>query len=446
MSEMVEVKVPDIGDFDDVEIIEVLVAVGDVVAEEDSLITVETDKATMEIPSSHAGTVKEIKVKLGDTISKGGLVVVLESTGSASGATATTPAETAKEEAPAVAEVKQEAPQPAVVQETPKSVQASLAPLDTPSPTANIDPVSFKNAHASPALRKFARELGVDLTKINGTGRNARIVKEDVQAFVKQIMESGGRSNSAGGSALGVEPMPEIDFSKFGEIETKPLSKINKLTGKFLHRNWVTIPHVTQFDEADITSLEAFRKQLNKEHEKEGIKFTMLSFIMKAVAVGMKKYPRFNSSLDPSGENLIMKSYFNIGVAVDTPDGLVVPVVRDVDTKSLIDISKELKEISVKARDKKLKPSDMQGGSMSISSLGGIGGTKFTPIVNAPEVAILGVSKAEMKPVWNGSEFEPKLMCPLSLSYDHRVIDGADGARFVVYVSHMLADARRLLI
>jgi len=439
MSEMVEVKVPDIGDFDDVEIIEVLVAVGDVVAEEDSLITVETDKATMEIPSSHSGTVKEIKVKLGDTISKGGLVVVLDSSGEAAEVKEEAPTPVSEVAAEPVAAA--EAPKPA-----PKSAQASLAPLDKPSPTANIDPVSFKNAHASPALRKFARELGVDLTEVSGTGRNARILKEDVQAFVKQIMETGGRSNSAGGSALGVDPMPEIDFSKFGEVETKPLSKINKLTGKFLHRNWVTIPHVTQFDEADITSLEAFRKQLNKEHEKEGIKFTMLSFIMKAVAVGMKKYPRFNSSLDPSGENLIMKNYFNIGVAVDTPDGLVVPVVRDVDTKSLIDISKELREISIKARDKKLKPSDMQGGSMSISSLGGIGGTKFTPIVNAPEVAILGVSKAEMKPVWNGSEFEPKLMCPLSLSYDHRVIDGADGARFVVYVSHMLADARRLLI
>jgi len=436
----VEVKVPDIGDFDDVEIIEILVAVGDVVAEEDSLITVETDKATMEIPSSHSGTVKEIKVKLGDTISKDGLVVILESSGAAA------------------VEVKEEAPKPATqeakaasVEEAPKPAPApAAAPAPKvehkPSPTANINPESFKSAHASPALRKFARELGVDLTNVSGTGRNSRIVKEDVKAFVKQIMETGGSSNNAGGSELGVEPMPEIDFSKFGEVETKPLSKINKLTGKFLHRNWVTIPHVTQFDEADITSLEAFRKQLNKEHEKEGVKFTMLSFIMKAVAVGLKKYPRFNSSLDPSGENLIMKNYFNIGVAVDTPDGLVVPVVRNVDTKSLIDISKELKEISIKARDKKLKPSDMQGGSMSISSLGGIGGTKFTPIVNAPEVAILGVSKAEMKPIWNGSEFEPKLMCPLSLSYDHRVIDGADGARFVTYVSHMLADARRLLI
>jgi len=362
-------------------------------------------------------------VKLGEYIAQSGLVVVLESSGAAAAAT---PPETVKEEAPSIADVKQEVPQAAAVQEAPKpapqSAPAALEPLEKSSPTANINPEHFKSAHASPALRKFARELGVDLTKVNGTGRNARIVKEDVQAFVKQIMETGGRSNTGSASALGVEPLPVIDFSKWGEIETKPLSKINKLTGKFLHRNWVTIPHVTQFDEADITSLEAFRKQSNKEYEKECFKFTLLSFIMKAVAAGLKKYPRFNSSLDATGENLIMKNYFHIGVAVDTPDGLVVPVVRDVDKKSIVDISIELREISIKARDKKLKPSDMQGGCMSISSLGGIGGTKFTPIVNAPEVAILGVSKADIKPVWNGLEFEPKLMCPLSLSYDHRVV------------------------
>ncbi|MCK5724416.1 MAG: dihydrolipoyllysine-residue acetyltransferase, partial [Gammaproteobacteria bacterium] len=417
------------------------------VAEEDSLITVETDKATMEIPSSHSGTVKEVKVKVGDTISQGGLVVVLESSGAAAVkeeepklASAPTPAAEAVVEDAAAAE-------PVAVAEAPKSAPAPAPKVEhKSSPTANINPERFKSAHASPALRKFARELGVDLTEVSGTGRNSRILKEDVKSFVKQVMKTGGRSNGAGGTVLGVEPMPEIDFSKWGEIETQPLSRINKLTGKFLHRNWVTIPHVTQFDEADITSLEAFRKQSNKEYEKEGVKFTMLSFIMKAIAAGLKKYPRFNSSLDATGENLIMKNYFHIGVAVDTPDGLVVPVIRDVDKKSLVDISIELRELSGKARDKKLKPSDMQGGCMSISSLGGIGGTKFTPIVNAPEVAILGVSKAEMKPVWNGTEFEPKLMCPLSLSYDHRVIDGADGARFVTYISHRLADARRLLL
>jgi len=431
MSEMVEVKVPDIGDFDAVEIIEVLVAVGDQIAEEDSLITVESDKASMEIPSSHAGTVKEIKVNVGDSIAEGAVVVVVEASGAA-----------------APAEVVVEAPKEAAAApvEAVKPAPAAMPAIENkPSPTANINPVSFKNAHASPAVRKFARDLGVDLSKVGGSGRNERIVKEDVQGFVKKVMSTGGGAVN-GGSALGVEAMPDIDFSQFGEIEIKPLSKINKLTGKFLHRNWVTIPHVTQFDEADITSLEAFRKQSNTEYEKEGVKFTMLVFIMKAVAAGLKKYPRFNASLEPSGENLILKNYFNIGVAVDTPDGLVVPVVRDVDKKSLVEISKELREISVKAREKKLKPSDMQGGSMSISSLGGIGGTKFTPIVNAPEVAILGVSKADMKPVWNGSEFEPKLMCPLALSYDHRVIDGADGARFITYVSHLLADARRLLL
>lgn len=432
MSEMVEVKVPDIGDFDSVEIIEVLVSAGDQVAEEDSLITVESDKASMEIPSSHAGTVKEVKVNVGDSIAEGGVVVVLETSASAA-----TPAPIVEPEVKDV-QVVEKAATPAVA--------PAPAVIEKLSPTANIDPVSFKNAHASPAVRKFARELGVDLSKVGGSGRSSRIVKEDIQSFVKSVMSSGGASVKGGGAALGVEPMPEIDFSQWGEVEIQALSKINKLTGKFLHRNWVTIPHVTQFDEADITSLEAFRKQSNAEYADQGVKFTMLSFIMKAVAAGLKKYPRFNSSLEPSGENLILKNYFNIGVAVDTPDGLVVPVVKDVDKKSLVEISMELREISGKARDKKLKPSDMQGGCMSISSLGGIGGTKFTPIVNAPEVAILGVSKADMKPVWNGSEFEAKLMCPLSLSYDHRVIDGADGARFITYVSHLLADARRLLL
>ena len=386
----------------------------------------------MEIPSSHAGTVKDVKVKVGDLIAEGAVIVILE-TDAAAGSAGEVKQAPVKQPAPAAATKAAEKTAP--IAASPVSIK--------PSPTASINPVSFKNAHASPAVRKFARELGVDLSKVSGSGRNARIVKDDVQGFVKQLMTSGAASS---GSGLGVEAMPDIDFSQFGEVEIQALSKINKLTGKFLHRNWVTIPHITQFDEADITSLEAFRKQSNLEYADQGVKFTMLSFIMKAVAAGLKKYPRFNSSLEPSGENLILKHYFNIGVAVDTPDGLVVPVVRDVDKKSLVEISMELREISGKARNKKLKPADMQGGSMSISSLGGIGGTKFTPIVNAPEVAILGVSKAEMKPVWNGSEFEPKLMCPLSLSYDHRVIDGADGARFITYVCHLLADARRLLL
>ncbi len=432
MSEMVEIKVPDIGDFESVEIIEVLISVGDQIAEEDSLITVESDKASMEIPSSHAGTVKEVKVSVGDSISEGAVVAIIEvSPEIAVPATKEEPPETV--EKTEIAKAETETPAPGV-----PAIQSK------PSPTANIDSASFKSAHASPAVRKFARQLGVDLSKVSGSGRNARIVKEDVQGFVKQAMSSASTGGSA--SLSGIEPMPVIDFSKFGEVEVQALSKINKLTGKFLHRNWVNIPHVTQYDEADITSLEVFRKQSNLDYADQGVKFTMLSFIMKAVAAGLKKYPRFNASLEPGGENLILKKYFNIGVAVDTPDGLVVPVVRDVDKKSLVEISLELREISVKARNKKLKPSDMQGGSISISSLGGIGGTKFTPIVNAPEVAILGVSKAEMKPVWNGSEFEPRLMCPLSLSYDHRVIDGAEGARFITWVSHLLADARRLLL
>lgn len=441
MSEMVEVKVPDIGDFDGVEVIEVLVSVGDSVAEEDSLITVESDKAAMEIPSSHAGVVKDIKVSIGDTVSEGSVVVVLEAGAHAVDQIPLAAVE--PEEEPVVVESAAEE-KPAPVAETKAESTKPITPAIKPSPTAHIDPVRFAKAHASPSVRKFARELGVDLSKLDGSGRSGRIVKDDVQNYVKQALSQ--PAAATGGSALGVEPMPEVDFSQFGEIETQPLTKINKLTGKFLHRNWVTIPHVTQFEEADITELEAFRKQSNAEYADQGVKFTMLSFIMKALAVAMKKYPRFNSSLDASGENLILKKYFHVGVAVDTPDGLVVPVVRNVDQKSLIDISLELKEISIKAREKKLKPSDMQGGSMSISSLGGIGGTKFTPIVNAPEVAILGVSKAEMKPVWNGKKFKPRLMCPLSLSYDHRVIDGADGARFATYLSHLLADARRLLL
>ena len=433
MSDLVEIKVPDIGDFDGVEIIEILVAVGDSINEEDSLITVESDKAAMEIPSSHAGIVKEIKVSIGDTIAEGAVVLMLE-------ASAVAQAESTPVDQAAVAEVVVEAvaelkPAPAPVAET------------KASPTANvsINHADFNNAHASPAVRKFARELGADLSKIQGTGKHDRILKDDVQAFVKQALSSGA-ATSGGSASLGVEPMPNIDFSQWGEIESKPLSKINKLTGKFLHRNWVNIPHVTQFDEADISGLEAFRKKANAEYADKGIKVTLLSFMMKAVVAALKEYPRFNTSLDASGENLIQKNYYHIGVAVATPDGLVVPVVRDVDQKSLGDLATELREISIKARDKKLKPGDMQGGCFTISSLGGIGGTKFTPIVNAPEVAILGVSRSKIQAVWNGSEFEPKLMCPLALSYDHRVIDGADGAAFTTYLSRMLTDVRNLLM
>ncbi|MDH5360333.1 MAG: dihydrolipoyllysine-residue acetyltransferase [Gammaproteobacteria bacterium] len=422
-----EIFVPDIGDFSEVEVIEVLVNAGDSVNAEDSLITVESEKAAMEIPAPEAGVIQEMKIKVGDRISEGTLMMLLEPAAVSEAAPA------AVAEAAPVAEVATPAAAPA------PAPLAAQAP-QRHSPTEKIDEVSFSKAYASPSIRKFARELGVDLGQVEGSGRKKRILKEDVKNFVKRAL-----SQPAGGG-LGVAPMPEIDFSLWGEVESKPLSKINKLTGQFLHRNWVTVPHVTQFDEADITDMEIFRKDMAAEYKEQGIRITPLVFMLKAVVSALKKYPRFNSSLDATGENLIMKSYYNIGIAVDTPDGLVVPVVKDVDRKSLVDLATELGEISIKARDKKLKPSDMQGGCITISSLGGIGGTKFTPIVNCPEVAILGVSRSKMAPVWNGSEFEPRLMLPLSLSYDHRVIDGADGARFTSFLSRVLSDTRRLLL
>ena len=428
-----EIVIPDIGDFDSVEVIELLVEAGDTIAAEDSLISVESDKATMEIPAPEAGVVVEVKVAIGDQVSQGSLVLLLEPSGEVPVEKKAAPAPAASKPAPAAAP--QRAVQP-----------VAQTQQHRPSPTAKIDEVSFARAYASPSVRKFARELGVDLGRVAGSGRKGRIVKDDVKAFVKQALTQ-GMGQGAGGMV--VAPMPEIDFSQWGEVETQKLSRINKLTGKFLHRNWVTIPHVTQFDQADITELDALRKSmaadLSDEQEDKGIKITMLAFLIKAVVSGLRELPRFNSSLDASGENLILKSYFNVGIAVDTPDGLVVPVVRDADSKSLVDIAAELGEISQKARDKKLKPSDMQGGCMTISSLGGIGGTQFTPIVNAPEVAILGVSRHKMTPVWNGESFEPRLMLPLSLSYDHRVVDGADGARFTSFMAQVLADANGLV-
>ena len=428
-----EIFVPDIGDFSDVEVIEVLVNTGDTINAEDSLITVESDKAAMEIPAPEGGVIKEMKIKVGDRISEGTLMMLLEP--AAGGAVEAAPVVVA-EATPAKEEAK-----PAAAAPAPKPAPAPAPAPQRQSPTAKIDEVSFSKAYATPSVRKFARELGVDLGQVDGSGRKGRITKEDVQNFVKRVL-----SQPAAAGGLGVAPMPEIDFSLWGEVETKPLSKINKLTGQFLHRNWVTVPHVTQFDEADITDMEAFRKDMAGEYKEKGIRITPLVFMMKAMVSALKQYPRFNSSLDATGENLIMKNYYNIGIAVDTPDGLVVPVVQGVDRKSLVDLAVELGEISIKARDKKLKPSDMQGGCMTISSLGGIGGTKFTPIVNAPEVAILGVSRSKMAPVWNGKEFEPRLMLPLSLSYDHRVIDGADGARFTSFLSRVLSDTRRLLL
>ena len=431
MAELKDILVPDIGDFSGVEVIEIIVSPGDTVSIEDPLVSLESDKAAMEIPAEFAGVIKEIKISLGDKISEGDLMMTMEVSGEAAAAA---PAEEKK------AEPKKEAPKAAA----PAAAKPAPAPQRAAPVVTAIDEASFSMAHASPAVRKFARELGANLGQINGSGLKGRILKEDIKAFVKQVLTSGAIGAPSGG--LSVEPMPEIDFSKFGEIETQALTKINKLTGKFLHRNWVNIPHVTQFDDVDITELEAFRKELNIEHKDAGIKVTMVAFLVKAIASALKEYPRFNSSLDVSGENLILKKYINVGVAMDTPAGLVVPVIKDVGCKSLLDIAKEVIETSVKAKNKKLKPADMTGGCISISSLGGIGGTAFTPIVNAPEVAILGVSRAAMKPVYIDGEFVPRLMMPLSLSYDHRVIDGADGARFTTFLGQILADTRRLVL
>lgn len=435
MADIKDIPVPDIGDFDGVEVIEILVAVGDSIAVEDPIASLESDKAAMEIPSPFAGIVKEVKISLGDKVSEGDPLITIE----------------ASDAAPATASTDSEAPaEESHTEETKAKPEASSAPAPAkqpasprPSPTAsmNIDEAGFSKAHASPSVRKFARELGADLGQMSGSGTKGRILKEDVKSWVKQALAQGSQ-----GGGLGIEPMPEIDYSQFGDIEIQALTRINKLTGKFLHRNWLTVPHVTQFDEADITELEKFRKQLNKENEKEGIRITVLAFLMKALVSALKEFPRFNSSLDHTGENLVLKQYINIGVAMDTPDGLVVPVIRDCDRKTLFELAAELIETSKRARDKKLSPADMSGGCITISSLGGIGGTSFTPIVNAPEVAILGVSRSSMKPVYKDEEFIPRLMLPLSLSYDHRVIDGADGARFTSYLSRVLSDTRRLLL
>ncbi|NKW88969.1 pyruvate dehydrogenase complex dihydrolipoyllysine-residue acetyltransferase [Alteromonadaceae bacterium A_SAG4] len=433
-SETIEVAVPDIGEDGEVDVIDVLVSVGDTVEKEDGLITLETDKATMDVPSTHAGTIKEVFIKTGDKVKQGTLVVKLETSGGSSSSAAEKPAEAPKQE-----ETKQESQQEA-------SQGRSPVP---PAPEAK----NTGKAHASPSVRRIAREFGVDLTQVNGSGPKNRILKEDVQAYVKAELAK-PRTAAASGSApvgdnvLQIVPVKPVDHSKFGEIEEQPLSRIQKISGPFLHRNWATIPHVTQFDEADITEVEEFRKEQNAYHAKikSGLKITPLVFVMKAVAKALEKYEVFNSSLSDDGESLIIKKFINIGIAVETPGGLVVPVIRDVNKKGIEQLSQELIETSKKAREGKLKAADMQGGTFTISSLGGIGGTAFTPIVNAPEVAILGVSKSEMKPKWNGKEFEPRLMVPLSLSYDHRVIDGAVGARFSTEVAANLTDLRRIIL
>ncbi|MCR9607478.1 pyruvate dehydrogenase complex dihydrolipoyllysine-residue acetyltransferase [Vibrio alginolyticus] len=428
-----EVNVPDIGG-DEVEVTEIMVAVGDTVEEEQSLITVEGDKASMEVPAPFAGTVKEIKIAAGDKVSTGSLIMVFEVAGAAPApAAAPAPDQAA---APAAPAPKAEAP-------------AAAAPAATGDFKENDE-----YAHASPVVRRLAREFGVNLSKVKGSGRKSRILKEDVQAYVKDALkrlESGAGAAASGkgdGAALGLLPWPKVDFSKFGETEVQPLSRIKKISGANLHRNWVMIPHVTQWDNADITALEAFRKEQNAIEAKKdtGMKITPLVFIMKAVAKALEAFPAFNSSLSEDGESLILKKYVNVGIAVDTPNGLVVPVFKDVNKKGIYELSEELMAVSKKARAGKLTAADMQGGCFTISSLGGIGGTAFTPIVNAPEVGILGVSKSEMKPVWNGKEFEPRLQLPLSLSYDHRVIDGAEGARFITYLNSCLSDIRRLVL
>ncbi|MBO2585099.1 dihydrolipoyllysine-residue acetyltransferase [Shewanella algae] len=434
--EVKEIAVPDIGDAADVDVIEVLVAVGDEISADQGLITLETDKATMEVPAPFGGKLVSLTVKVGDKVSQGSVIATVETQGAAVASVA------APAEAPAQAEVA--APAPAA------APAAQSRPPVPHHPSAGAQP-NTGAVHASPAVRRLAREFGVDLTQVKGTGRKGRILKEDVQAYVKYELsrpKATAATSVGGGSGLQVIDAPKVDFSKFGEVEEVPLTRIQKISGPNLHRNWVTIPHVTQFDEADITEMEAFRKQQNElaAKQKLNVKITPLVFMMKAVAKTLQQFPVFNSSLSPDGESLIRKKYFHIGVAVDTPNGLVVPVVRDVDKKGIIELSRELTEISIKARDGKLKAADMQGSCFTISSLGGIGGTAFTPIVNYPDVAILGVSKSEIKPKWNGKEFEPRLMLPLSLSYDHRVIDGALAARFSVTLSGILSDIRTMIL
>ena len=435
----VEVRVPDIGDFKDVAVIELLVKPGDTVKPEQSLITVESDKASMEIPSSAGGLVKEVKVKLGDKINIGDLIAVLE------GAAVRSPSEQAGAPPPQPSPARGEGASPVAAPASERTVPtAALPPHEPATPTGTLP-------HASPSVRKFARELGVPLDEMKGSGPKGRITQEDVQNFTRSVMKGdtqtkalAAKTPAGGGVGLNLLPWPKVDFTKFGSVERKDLSRIKKISGANLHRNWVMIPHVTNNDDADITELEAFRVSTNKDNEKSGVKVTMLAFVIKAVVSALKKFPEFNASLD--GDQLVYKQYFHIGFAADTPNGLVVPVLRDADKKGVLQISQEMGDLAKKARDGKMGPADMSGGCMSISSLGGIGGTHFTPIINAPELAILGLSKSSMKPVWDGKQFVPRLIMPLSLSYDHRVIDGASAARFNAYLGALLADFRRVLL
>jgi pyruvate dehydrogenase E2 component (dihydrolipoamide acetyltransferase) len=439
MSSIKDILVPDIGEFDAVEVIEVLVKSGDAVSVEDALLTMESDKASMDVPSPFSGTVKTVKLKAGDKVSQNDLILTLVVKELETAVTETS-AETENSEATAP-ETKDIVS--TIESESTRSGAVSKEPARRPPPIVmSVNQKSFLRAHASPSIRKFARELGVDLSQVHGSGRKERITKEDVQEFVKQAL--GGTASGTAAAGSGIPAMPEIDFSKFGPVEIKPLSRIQKKAAVNLHRGWLNLPIVTHHDEADITELEYFRKSLKDEAAKQGVKVTPLVFLLKACAVAIRKHPNFNSSLTVDKENLVLKKYLHIGVAVDTPDGLVVPVIRDVEQKGLLELAKELGEVSEKARAKKLKTNDIQGGCFSISSLGGIGGTAFTPLVNAPEVAILGVTRSRMMPVWNGKEFLPRLMLPMDLTYDHRVIDGAQAARFMVDLCEILSDMRRM--
>ncbi len=443
MANTTDILLPDIGDFESVEIIEILVSEGDEVAVEDSLLTLESDKATMEIPSPEAGIVKSLAVKVGDRISEGDRILTLE-TQDRAGEQTTTPDKTPEPSSEEVESVQAPAPAATEVAMEPQRRPGDKEPLIPPVPVG--DTVSEgKTPHASPSVRRFARELGVDLNLVKGSGPKGRVTRDDVHNFVKRSLQGGQVARTAA-SPFDLPAGPEVDYAKFGEIETQPLNRIKKISGAHLHRCWLTVPHVTQFDEADITELEAFRKAQKAMAEKQDIRLTFMPFLMKAVAAALKQMPIFNAALAAEGDSLIYRHYVHIGIAVDTPNGLVVPVIRDVDQKGVFDLARELMSVSAKAREGKLAPADMQGGCFSISSLGGIGGTAFTPIVNAPEVAILGVSRSSMQPVWDGNAFQPRLMLPLSLSYDHRVIDGADGARFTSLLSGLLGDIRRLLL
>ena len=437
-----EVKVPNIGDFKDVPVIQLLVKPGDAVQKDDSLLVLESDKATLEVPAPSAGVIAELKVKIGDKVSAGTLVALLE--GSASNGAAPTVSNGNGKAKAAPPPAVTTSPAPTAAKIIAPQVVTPAAPAAAPAVAETTAADTRAIAHASPGVRRFARELGVPLGQVTGSGPKNRILKEDIQSFVKQAISGGVSARGGGLSDLGLPPWPKVDFAKFGPIETQPRTRIQKISAPGLARNWVMIPHVTQFDEADVTELEAFRAHVNEENAKAGVKVSPLAFLMKAVVAALKKYPTLNSSLD--GENLIVKQYWNIGFAADTPQGLVVPVIKDVDKKGILEIAKETGELAAKARDGKLGPNDIQGATFTISSLGGIGGTAFTPIINAPEVAILGVSRSAVKPVWNGKEFAPRTMLPLSLSYDHRVVDGALAARFTTYLGQVIADIRRVML